>query len=115
MASYRLTLAADRKIAAIYEYSVLAFGEGQADSYVLGLHARFESLANHPFSGREDRRFGHGVRSVVYKAHVIFYRPAVDEILIIDIFGMRQSLAPADPDLPGGTTLLPRPDPFSEK
>lgn len=91
MARYRLTEVADQKIAIIYEYSVLKFGELQADRYFLGMHAKFESLADHPFLGRKSDKFGDGIRQFAYGVHIIFYRPESSGILILDIFGMRQA------------------------
>jgi toxin ParE1/3/4 len=90
MAHYRLSQLADEKIAAIYEYSVLHFGESQADEYFLGLHALFDVLAERSFLGRRSDELGEGLRRFVYKVHVIFYRPVSDGILVVDLFGVRQ-------------------------
>jgi hypothetical protein len=43
MARYRLSNLADQKIAAVYEYSLLQFGETQTDVYFLRLHDRLNS------------------------------------------------------------------------
>jgi plasmid stabilization system protein ParE len=63
MARYSLSRAADDKIAAIYEYSVLQFGERQADKYFLGLHDIFEALAERPNLGprRDEPDYGGGL------------------------------------------------------
>jgi toxin ParE1/3/4 len=90
MAHYRLSRAADEKISAIYEYSVLRFGEDQADDYFLGMHGVFQVLAERPLLGRQCRDLGDGIRRFLYQSHVIFYRPAANGIFIIDIFGERQ-------------------------
>jgi toxin ParE1/3/4 len=92
MARYSLSQTADEKITAIYEYSVLHFGEMQADKYFLGMHALFGVLAERPFLGRRSDELGEGTRRVVYKAHVIFYRPVSGGILVVDLFGVRQLL-----------------------
>jgi toxin ParE1/3/4 len=90
MARYNLSKVADAKIAAIYGYSILHFSEGQADEYFLGMHALFETLAVRPFLGRATVELGGDVRRFVYRAHVIFYKPVLDGIFVIDIFGVRQ-------------------------
>jgi toxin ParE1/3/4 len=90
MARYRLSNAADKKIASIYEYSVLKFGEAQADSYFLGLHDLLDLLATNPSMGREQPDFGADTRRFLYEAHLVLYRPVADGIFVLDILGVRQ-------------------------
>lgn len=90
MARYRLSNTADKKIASIYEYSVLNFGETQADEYFLGLHDLFELLATNPLLGREEPDLGADIRRFLYQAHLVFYRPFSEGVLILDIRGARQ-------------------------
>ena len=90
MARYRLSNIADQKIASIYEYSVLNFGETQADEYFLGLHDIFELLADNPLLGREALELGADIRRFLYQAHLVFYRPVSDVVLILDFRGTRQ-------------------------
>ncbi|MDB5556702.1 MAG: toxin-antitoxin system toxin RelE/ParE family protein [Rhizobium sp.] len=94
MARYRLSSVADGKIAFIYEYSVLTFGEAQADVYFLGMHDLFALLASNPSMGREEPALGQGIRRFLYQAHLIFYRQVVDGILILDVLGVRQKPRP---------------------
>ena len=82
MAVYRLSKSADIKLDQIYEYSLLTFGERQADLYYHSLHDAFEKLANMPFLGRPFR----GRRRHQHAEHVIFYRSIADGILILQIF-----------------------------
>lgn len=90
MARYSLSQVADGKISAVYEYSLLQFGEDQADDYFLGMHHLFEILAERPLLGRQSDALGEGMRRFVYKAHVVFYTSTADGILVVDIFGIRQ-------------------------
>ncbi|RYE54827.1 MAG: type II toxin-antitoxin system RelE/ParE family toxin [Rhizobiaceae bacterium] len=90
MARYRLSRIADQKIESIYEYSILRFGEAQADSYFLGLHDLFELLASNPLMGQEEPELGDGIRRFLYEAHIVFYRPMSDGVLILDLKGVRQ-------------------------
>lgn len=86
MAAYRLTRRADRKLAAIYQYTLENFGETKADAYFAVLEKVFELLAERPYLGRpfhEFRRFEH-------EAHVIFYRPQRASVLIVDVFHRRE-------------------------
>jgi toxin ParE1/3/4 len=97
MARYRLTSVADQKIESIYEYSILHFGETQADSYFLGLHDLFGLLASNPQMGQEEPDLGDGIRRFLYEAHIVFYRPVTDGVLIVDLKGVRQQ----SPSTPG--------------
>lgn len=90
MARYSLSNVADEKIESIYEYSLLNFGEAQADAYFLGLHELFELLADNPVMGRKEPELGDDVRRFLYEAHIVFYRPLSDGILILDLRGVRQ-------------------------
>ena len=91
MARYRLSNLADQKIASIYEYSIVNFGETQADAYFLSLHELFELLAANPLMGREEPELGDGIRRFVHQAHVVFYTSDSDGVLILDIRGSRQA------------------------
>ncbi len=55
MAAYNLSKAARAKIAGIYEYSLLTFGERQADAYLDSLFETFDRLADMPNMGRSWR------------------------------------------------------------
>jgi toxin ParE1/3/4 len=90
MARYRLSETADAKISAIYEYSLLQFGENQADRYFLGMHKTFEILAGEPYLGSRSTNLDSDIRQFVYKSHIIFYKPISDGIFIVDIFAARQ-------------------------
>ncbi|HEX9569590.1 MAG TPA: type II toxin-antitoxin system RelE/ParE family toxin [Rhodospirillales bacterium] len=86
MPGYRLSRRADRKLAAIYEYTFVHMGEAQADAYLLALESTFTLLAARPQLGRpfyEYRRHEHG-------AHVIFYRLRRGGILIVDLLHRRE-------------------------
>ena len=90
MARYRLTSVADQKIESIYEYSLIRFGEAQADAYFLGLHDLLELLASNPLIGQREPNLGHDMRRFLYEAHIVFYRPVPDGVLIVDLKGVRQ-------------------------
>ena len=82
MAVYKLSLSAEAKLAEIYEYSLLTFGERQADKYYQALHDTFDLLVQAPGMGRtfrDFRRHDHG-------AHAIFYEPMDGGIFISQIY-----------------------------
>jgi toxin ParE1/3/4 len=90
MARYRLTGIADQKIESIYEYSIIHFGEAQADSYFLGLHDLFDLLADNPLMGQDEPGLGGGIGRFLYQPHIVFYRIVPGGILIVDLKSVRQ-------------------------
>jgi toxin ParE1/3/4 len=82
MADYSLSRIARTKISHIYEYSLLTFGERQADIYVDSLFETFDHLAKLPNMGRAWRRW----RRHEHAEHVIFYMIKDDGIEIVDVF-----------------------------
>jgi len=88
MASYKLSNNAAKSIGKIYEYSLLNFGEKQADKYYQSLHHAFKLLAEEPHIGRkfhEYHRHEHG-------EHVFFYKITNYGIKIIHIFHNREDI-----------------------
>ncbi len=86
MAVYRLSPDAARTIEKIYEYSLLAFGEAQADIYYHSLHDVLLLLAEQPKLGRmfhEFRRHEHG-------QHVVFYKVEDYGIKVIKMLHERE-------------------------
>lgn len=81
MGVYRLTRAAETRLAQIYEYSLFNFGEIQADRYFNALHDTFSMLADMPEIGRPFRLW----RRHEHQSHVIFYQPTVDGGLIVTL------------------------------
>ena len=78
-------------IVGIAAYTLDMWGEGQMSRYVDGLHARFVELARFPNSGRRRDEIGHGYRSVVQGSHIVFYRKAARDLVIVRILHVRMS------------------------
>jgi plasmid stabilization system protein ParE len=57
----------------------------------MGLYDLFDLLAKNPLMGQEEPDLGDGIRRFLYEAHIVFYRPVSDGVLIIDLKGVRQS------------------------
>lgn len=55
MAAYSLSEKAVSDLDRIYEYTILNFGLEQARAYLLGLHERFQILADRETDGRQGR------------------------------------------------------------
>ena len=69
---YKLTERAADDFAGIYDYTLLKFGEAQADHYTDALEAFFETLAGMPDMGR-DYHTVPGVMRIEFQRHAIFY------------------------------------------
>ncbi len=88
MAVYKLSEDAYKKLAEIYEYSLLSFGEAKAEEYYLSIHRTFELLAVQPTLGRkfhEFHRHEHGY-------HVFFYKATDYGILILHILHQNEDV-----------------------
>ena len=92
MVGYRLSRRAERRLTDIYEYSLLTFGETQADLYFGNLHKAFELLQKNPALGRITKGRP-GMRSFVHRRHTIFYVMEMPSILIFDILGPGQDVS----------------------
>ncbi|WP_411849028.1 type II toxin-antitoxin system RelE/ParE family toxin [Yersinia ruckeri] len=81
---YKLTGRAADDFAGIYDYTLLTFGEAQADHYTDALEAFFETLAGMPYIGRDYPAVS-GVMHIEFQQHVIFYTVRDTDILIARI------------------------------
>ncbi len=85
MATYLLTQKADSDIASLYEHGILSFGLDQAQRYLMGLYSRFQTLADNKTIGRLATELAPNLRRMEYGAHVIFYQPEPEHVLIIRV------------------------------
>lgn len=85
MAAYSLSAKAVADLDGIYEYTILEFGLEQARAYLLGLHERFEMLAEQPGVGRDAKEFAPDLRRSEYQSHVVFYVPRVNGVRIVRV------------------------------
>ncbi|WP_323835403.1 type II toxin-antitoxin system RelE/ParE family toxin [Photorhabdus africana] len=81
---YKLTDQAAEDFAGTYDYTLLQFGEAQADHYTEALEAFFDTLAEMPHIGREYPSVP-GVMRVEFHRHTVFYTIRDTDILIARI------------------------------
>ncbi|MEY4922221.1 MAG: hypothetical protein RLY17_938 [Pseudomonadota bacterium] len=81
---YKLSERATDDFAGIYDYTLLKFGETQADHYTDALEAFFGTLVAMPEIGR-DYFVVPGVMRVEFQRHTIFYTARETDILIVRI------------------------------
>ena len=82
---YKLSQLAAEDFASIYDYTLLNFGEAQADSYTEEMEEVLLSVVHSPRMGRENSDIAEGVRRVDYRLHAIFYRIRDEDIFILRI------------------------------
>lgn len=82
---YRLTKAAERDLAEIYEYGLTQFGQNVADDYLAELISTFELIEHSPKIGtayQGFRRFSKG-------RHIVFYQITTDTLIVVRIMHER--------------------------
>jgi len=85
MAAYSLSAKAAADLDGIYEYTILQFGLEQARAYLVGLHERFEMLAEQPDLGRNVEELAPDLRRSEYRLHVVFYLPKTGGVRIVRV------------------------------
>lgn len=85
MADLRISNRAASDLTDIADYTIAEFGIIQARKYRNLLNACFQSLTENPFLGRSADELGTGLRRIRQQAHVIFYLPTDNEILIVRV------------------------------
>lgn len=89
MSQYRLTPAAQRDLASIWDFTQETWDVGQAETYILELRAAIERAAESPDRGRVCDELRPGYRRYGIGSHLIFYRAAVDGVDVIRILHQR--------------------------
>jgi toxin ParE1/3/4 len=92
MAVYSLSSKAAADLDGIYEYTILHFGLEQARVYLLGLHERFQMLAEQPTQGRTADELALGLRRFEYQSHMVFYIPKDNGIRIVRVLHQRMDV-----------------------
>ena len=85
MRELRVSRPADNDIVAISEYTTAEFGEEQARLYRDQLVSCFNLLLEYPELGRSADEIAAGLRRIRQQAHVVFYLPSDDAILIVRV------------------------------
>ncbi len=85
MAAYSLSPKAAADLDGIYEYTIVNFGLAQARNYLLGLHERFQTLADSPLYGRSAAELAPNLRRLEYQSHIMFYVPKEQGVLIVRV------------------------------
>lgn len=82
---YRMTVAAEKDLEEIYDYTSDKFGSSQAAKYLEELESLFHQIAENPNIGKTRDETKKGLRSFPKSSHLIFYRVLPDYIRIVRI------------------------------
>ncbi len=88
--TYRLTPRARADLGDIWRYTAKTWNPDQADAYLTGMTATFDTLADMPGIGRLYHEFTPLVRLHVHRSHLIVYQDTSGGIDIIRVLHMRQ-------------------------
>ena len=88
---YRLTPKAEEDLEDIWLYSRDRWGTDQADNYLDGLLATFETLTSRPEMARERTEFDPPVRIHPTAQHLVVYRIGEDHLHVIRVLGGGQN------------------------
>lgn len=92
VARYRLTPEADLDLVGIWKYTCEAWGNQQANAYLLRLEQRFLDLTTHPALGRARDNLRPGYRSLHEGHHLIIYRHSGDDVEIVRVLHERMDV-----------------------
>lgn len=84
MAEPMITPQAEADLVEIYEY-LAEQNEQAAERITREMHARIQSTAQAPLTGRPRDDLAPGLRSVVVRPYVIFFRPVAETIQVIRV------------------------------
>jgi len=92
MHKYRLTPSAKSDLIEIWNYTVEAWGEKQAENYLQEIEDKLTQLAENPDLGRRRPEIAHRYYSFPARKHIIFYLMSDDYINIIGILHGRMDI-----------------------
>ncbi len=82
---FELTRSARQDLASIARHTQERWGVEQRNTYLKQIDQAFHSLATNPLIGRACDEIREGYRKLPHGRHVIYYKPAVDHILIVRV------------------------------
>lgn len=85
MRELRISRRADSDLVEIAEYTTAEFGAEQARQYRDQFKGCFASLLDNPHLGRSAEELAPSLRRIRQQAHVVFYLPSDDAVLIVRV------------------------------
>jgi toxin ParE1/3/4 len=94
--SPELTGRARRDLDEIRDWTIKTWGQAQWQTYYRGLGTALRRITANPDCGRPRELLGHGMRSLAYEQHLIFFAPVASfagQVVIFRILHQRRNLA----------------------
>ncbi|KLE34504.1 type II toxin-antitoxin system RelE/ParE family toxin [Aurantiacibacter luteus] len=85
MRELRLSRRAENDLSDIADYTIAEFGIEQTRTYRDQFKACFASLLDNPNLGRSADELAPGLRRIRQQAHVVFYLPSENAVLIVRV------------------------------
>jgi toxin ParE1/3/4 len=85
MRELRLSRKAATDLSDIADFTIAEFGIDQARKYRDQFARCFGSLLDNPLLGRSADEFAPGLRRIRQQAHVVFYRPSDEAVLVVRV------------------------------
>ena len=82
---YMLSKIAEKDLEDIFDYTHREFGLDQAILYVLSIDEVFTLISQNPKLGIDRNEIKKGLKSFVFKSHIIFYRIITNKIRIVRV------------------------------
>lgn len=92
MAKYELSNSAVADLSNIWDYTFEAWSEKQADKYYKVLIETCDKIAQAPDIGKTYDAIGNGILGFRINRHIIFYRIAAKQIIILRILHQQMDL-----------------------
>ncbi|MBB5633801.1 toxin ParE1/3/4 [Cryobacterium mesophilum] len=89
MSEYRLTPAAQRDLASIWDFTVEQWGLRQAEKYIREIQAAIERVAADPERGHVRDDIREGYRSYSIGSHAVFYVSHTNRVDVIRVLHQR--------------------------
>ena len=91
MANYKLNEEAKDDLKRIYRYGFENFGETRADAYYMALFARFDEIADNPYSYPSAEHIKPGYRRSVCGVDVIYYKVVDGVPMMMRVLGRQDA------------------------
>ena len=90
--TYKLSIAADKDLNDIFDYTQIQFGKSQAITYLNEIESIIFLLLNNPYLGKERNEIRLELRSIKCNSHIIFYRIFQQHLRIVRVLHTSKDL-----------------------
>ena len=92
MTDYALSHEAEEEMHGIYLYTIMYYGQDQAETYSSILYSSFDFIAKNPNIGRDCSHIRKGYRRFEVEKHSVFYKKEGNRVLIIRVLHQKMDV-----------------------